>query len=377
MREATRVAASSRLLIGVVCVLAMLSVGGATAFADDEEEAPEAANPLDLAVPYYGELETKFSDGWTLTNCDELSVPDPIVFTCTPEAMTFSTDTFDEGFGEVVLAAQMANADRVVIVHYTVSLALPALPVAPELAINLPISAGTPFAIAHSGLGLACDGCREKNVHIEALTVEPATAGTLLVSDTHLVFASAPDYRGEVTLSYRAQDERDQWSEPIAITGFVSAPAREVLLGLHLQVALTDEPREFLVGDLVVDEGDGALDLIACSNPVFGTVSCRDGVIRYTPAPVEFDENGDELEGASADQFTATVFSQSGDQVRATVTLLRDQPADGPALVTGLLSPAADSVIPSLVPVPEDEAPTGQTPSIFAPFVGVLERRPE
>ena len=385
-----------RLLAAILCTIVLLPLGSSAASAapalptlthlaaadgDDEkgdgeeEEEEQVANPLDVAIPYFGELETKFSDGWTLLNCADLTVPEPVVFTCTPESMSFATPSYDPDFGEVVLPAEMSNAGRVVTVHYTVTLALPAIPTAAELVVNMPISAGTPFSIAHAELGVICEGCRDRNARLEVLGVEPATAGTLLVTDTHLVFASAPGYRGEVALAYRVQDERDQWSEPIAITAYVSAPAADVLLPLHLRIPLPDEQIELSTDQLVVvDDADTELDLLDCGAPVYGTVTCVDGVISYTPPVPLVNEDGESVQIA-ADQFTATVYAESGDQVRATVTLVLDDDADAPGLVTGLLSTSAESLIPNPVPVTEQNAPAGATPSLFAPIVGLLERR--
>jgi hypothetical protein len=359
----------ARLVPVALAAVLILSTPWAASAADtsggDSGGDQPPTNPLDLAVPYFGHLEVTMPQGWTI-GCSGLSAPKPVKLGCTSGGLTLDADGYAADYGTHVLTAALKHGSNALSVHYRVSLAKPDAPTGAEVHEDFPVEAGTAAYLPQNELGIACAGCRAHTPVLTALAVDPASAGSLAVTSSHLVFTTAASFAGTATLAYTITDEQGQVSEPAKVEVDVTPRGASTLSPLHVLADLTSSPVQYTIDQLVAGSAPDDLRVIGCDDPVYGTVTCVGDHIRYTPA----------AKPGAGDQFGFTLFSLSlGEQLHGSVTLVAPakgaKVAAGVRLVTELPAASAASMLP--IPPPADGATTATAqPGVFDPLVATL-----
>lgn len=334
--------------------------------AQGAEEAQEAGvgDPTELVVPYLGELETKLPREWRITSCSGLELPPPVRLDCSAEGLVLTTKRYEPGYGEVVLPVPVHNGASGYRMRFRVRLAPPAPPMAHPVQLGAPATAGTPMLLPYAALGLVCQGCAETPPTVQALGVEPAEAGALGASPSHLVFFPRTGWQGVAVLYYRAADPYGAWSEPLAVTvpvapaGAAAAPARHTVITV---------PRGLLGGSGVSVPVMEALllpgaqsDLRVECRPAPGLqLSCDQRMLRIRAVSGQSPAEGIGGPIAVARQAVIVLTDLAGAMTLGSVTVIDDPTATAPRieLATGLALP----VNASMVSVPVAPAAAGES----------------
>ncbi|RUR01585.1 hypothetical protein [Labedella endophytica] len=332
--------------------------------ASTEDAAVEPTSITVVDVPYRSEIGVSPAEGWTIADCAGVVAPAGIGVTCEPTTLTFSAPDFDPELERQDVPVTLTTGATTLTVVYRVGLAPPESPVIESRTAPTPFAQGSRVLIPLSDLEVLCTLCgAEGGPRILAGSVSPASAGTLGVTSTHVVFAAAPDFTGDVELSVRAVDDLGQESQDAALTVSLYPTGPSTLTALHTVVTSErDGTTEIDLAALAASSGEDAPVIAGCGTAVLGTVVCRaDGTaeFRSTDAPV--------------DQFSFSVVTADGEQTSGSVTLvsgaLATAPLPGPVASRGL--PEAQTVVPTRVPV-EDTPDTDA--SVFDGLIGLLDR---
>jgi hypothetical protein len=344
------------LLLGTL----LLSAGPVHAAATDEEQP--AANPVDIAVPYLDEVEVGTAEGWAISDCAAVTVPEPLTVACEPGSFTIATETYDRDFGTVEVPVPIASGDLAMTVVYRVSMAPPTPPTVSLTDDDRPIPAGSRALIPYSDLGIECEGCTDGGPSVRVGAVSPRGAGTASVTPTHLVFAPRPSFVGKAKLRLTLTDDTGQAGERSELTVHVSPAGATTLVALHTAVELAASgPTTVGLAALSQSSGKTPPRLLSCGEAVHGTVTCAaDGTATYTP-----------VGAPQLDQFSFRTLSDEGEQATGSITLV---PAGTGTVPLGLIQTTGGSTADSVLAPPptEDDEDAATAAGVFRPLLDIL-----
>jgi uncharacterized repeat protein (TIGR01451 family)/uncharacterized protein (TIGR03382 family) len=174
----------------------------------------------------------------------------------------------------------------------------------------------------------------------ETLTVtavtQPATGGTVTLTDGEIRFTPAPDFTGTVTFTYTIDDGNggtDTATVTVTVQGANNLPvANNDTLTVDEDSGATVV--DVLGNDTSVPDVEETLTVTAVTQPATGgTVTLDAGVVRFTPAPDFFGTTS----------FTYTISDETGDTDTATVTVTVTPVNDPPAANDDTLTVDEDS----------------------------------
>lgn len=318
--------------------------------APSETEAPEGPPQEAVAIPYLGEASISAAAPWVVAGCAGDPLPG-IAVACGPDGVTLAAPEFDPAWGEHPLVLLLDGPPGRLEVAYRVSLAPPDPPAVEPVVFGYPVPSGAQTLVPISLLGITCTLCTAATVEVGDL--DPAAAGTAVVTGTHLALRLRPGFTGDAVLPVRVTDDAGQGADSELAVRVGPVPA-EPFTGLH-----------------VVIDGVAPLDLrllavpgpvegtaFRCSPAVLGTVACVDGVATYA-APEE---------GGGPDQFTVQLVRPDGRQALASVTVVPGTDGMLPAPAAG----TRKAVLGVAVRIPEN-GEQGSVPAL-AGFADLLER---
>lgn len=326
-----------------------------------------------VEVPYRGEVELPPARGWSYADCEGTLAASPLVTACAEDGVTLAAPDYDPDLGTVRVPVTLQRGTTTLALDQLATLGPPPAPTVASGDVGVPVAAGSRLLLPVSDLGVECAACGE-GARLEAVGVEPASAGRLTATPTHLVFAAAPGVTGEATLGVRVVDAVGTRGETAELTVTTVEPASR-LVALHVHAEATAEGVELELGDLVASSA-GDVAFLGCGAAVTGTVRCAgDGRATWTPAVGASTLPG--RDGAPDDQFSFHVTDASGDQVVGSVTLT-GPPAESGVLDGSLVSPAGSAraalgVGVAAPPVASTQV-GGETAGLFDPLRAVLDR---
>lgn len=344
-------------------VLLLVAASAATA-----GTAPAGAATSDVTlvdIPYRSTADVAPAAGWTIADCGAVEAPAGIRVSCEPEKLTFAAPEYDPELPRQEVPVTLTTGSTTLTVVYGVGLAPPEPPAVESTVYPVPFAQGARVLIPLSDLGIVCTLCTaEGGSRIEAVGASPRRAGDLGVTSTHLEFAAAPDFTGEVELTVRVVDDLDHASEPATLTVALYPTGPSTLLALHTVVeAERDGSTAVDLRSLVASSDPDAVPVFsACGAAVAGTAICPgDGTAEFRSS------------GAPVDQFSFTVLTEDGEQAVGSVTVvtagLADAPLPGP--ITTEARTESRVIVPARIPV---EDPPRPDPSPFDALIGLLDR---
>lgn len=269
---------------------------------------------LDVEIPYLRSVERRLPDGWVVTACPASESPNLVHLSCVDQRVIFTADAYLSGQRPqlVDLAFDVDGMPRSV--SYSVSLAPPLLQEPLRSRYGYPLAQGAPTTIPYAELPSHCEACTDSGPAYSDGAVEPGTAGTVEFSGTGLLFAAAPDFSGDATLSFIVRDPVGQESDRSEITVSV-VPGRSSAPIIVNDSVVTDAGAAAR-GDVLdndIHEPDVRTVVESCSTPAHGTVTCdASGSYVYTPDPGF----------AGLDQFAYHLSTpESGDQAVGSVVV--------------------------------------------------------
>ncbi|PSL38520.1 hypothetical protein CLV49_2145 [Labedella gwakjiensis] len=357
-------ALSVPLLVWTLLSGTALSGASATTAVAAVDAAAEPSGITVVDIPYRSEIDVSPAEGWTIADCGAITAPEGVGITCEPTTLTFSAPEFDPEFERQDVPVTLTTGRTTLAVVYRVGLAPPEPPAIESRTYPTPFAQGSRVLIPLSDLGISCTLCGAENgPRVVAGSVEPASAGTLGVTSTHLVLAAAPDFTGDAELTVRAVDDLGQESTDATLTVSLYATGPSTLVALHTVVSAGREgSTEIDLASLVATNGEDDPVVSGCGAAVLGTVVCRgDGTAEFRSS------------GAPVDQFSFSVVTKDGEQATGSVTLvtgsLATAPLPGPADARG--RGEAQTVVPARIPV--EDAPADET-SPFDSLIRLLDR---
>ena len=381
-RTALRRVRRARPLVTVVVLAALLGVVVGTVAPAGLLPAAVAAAPGDgtgdepttgtVEVPYRGEVELPPARGWAYVDCEGTLAASPLVTACAEDGVTLAAPDYDPDLGTVRVPVTLQRGTTTLALDQLATLGAPPAPTLASRDVGVPLAAGSRLLLPVSDLGVECAACGE-GARLEAVGVEPASAGRLTVTPTHVVFAAAPGVTGSATLGVRVVDAVGTRGETAELTVSTVEPASR-LVALHVHAEAAAEGVELELGDLVASTA-GDVAFLGCGAAVTGTVRCTgDGRATWTPAAGAPVPGRD---GAPDDQFSFRVTDASGDQVVGSVTLT-GPPAESGVLDGSLVSPAGADEAPLGVAVAAPPVAStqvgGEAAGLFDPLRAVLDR---
>jgi hypothetical protein len=350
------VARLARRAITVVAVSVGLLIP-ATAHAESQ---PTPASPADVEIPYLGDAAIEPAPPWQIADCAPALAVGPLVTSCDPLRITVAAPEYDPDAGVTVIRVPLTNGVVSTTVGYRVRLAAPEAPTARPAELARPVAAGTLLRLPIPELALECVVCGEGGA-LEAVEVEPASAGSVWATPTHLVFRAASGYTGPAEVRYRFADDHGAWSPVANVNAAVYRPADTPLVTLDVAVAVAPDGTATVdLADLVAVIGDEDPLLVGCGATLHGRVACGETTATYAGPP------------GVADQF-AVQFAAGGEQSTASVTLVPEGSETLRAGPVPLAPPAQEDGVPIalLPPVPVEHH---ETAGLFAPLVATLDR---
>ena len=364
----------------------------------EADTAPPADSAL-VAVPFRAEAEVAMADGWAVADCGNVAAPTDFAVACEPARLTITAPIYDPDRGTSLMPVLLANGPVTMAVTYRLTMAPPTPPSADELTYDYPAQVGDAVLLPLSDLGVRCDGCASTGPALEITGVSPSDAAVARVTPTHLVVQGAPQFVGDVTVSYRLRDGYGQSSETTSATIVFTRPAPggdDGLVALAVAAPFaTEGPTTVDLSALFFAEGDVAL--LGCGPAVTGSVECAGGTATYQPLPPVAGR-----EPSDVDQFSFHVTTPDGRQATGSVTLVRGGAAErlpagpiatrvlddtarasGPAATAAAASGDGDAtsdargfvqtLVPTL-PADDEDAPDAPVTGLFSPLISVLDR---
>ncbi|WP_308797166.1 hypothetical protein [Agromyces silvae] len=343
-------------------VLAMLAPLGAAPSSAVAEAMPQPASPADVEIPYLGEASIEPAPPWRIADCAAVAAASPLVTGCDPTRITLAAPEYDPDADVVVIQVALTNDAVSTTVGYRVRLAGPEIPVVRPAAAVWPVAAGSLLRMPVSELGLECVVCAGGG-RLEALGVDPAAAGSVWATPTHLVFRASAGYSGPAEIGFRFADDYGSWSAGATVHTAVYRSTVAPLVTIDLVAAATADGTAVVdLSDLVTSLAGDDVVLVGCGAAVHGRVSCDDEAASYSgPSGV-------------VDQFSVQ-FAAGGEQATASVTLIPED-ADGPRAVgpaaTAPPSGQDEGIVTWFVPpVPAEHH---EASGIFTPLIATLDR---
>jgi hypothetical protein len=283
------------------------------------------------------------------------------VTACEEQRIELAAPAYDPDAGVTVVPVQLTNGAVSMTVQYRVRLAPPEAPAAHPSPSARPVASGSLLRVPISDLGLDCVVCAEGGT-LEALRVEPATAGSAWATPTHLVLRTSEQYRGPVELRFRYADDFGSWSAEgaVAVSVYEAGDAPLVALDVFAPLAEDGTATIDLAALITAIAGDDVI-LVGCGGAMHGRVSCG----------MQAQYAG---QAGAVDQFGFQVAA-GGEQASGSVTLVpagSDLPTDGLVPIAPL---ERDEPVHTLFTPPapvEHENPAGD--GIFSPLVSILDR---
>lgn len=366
MARLVRRAATAALAVLALLTGAVLAPSAALA-----ESAPQPPSPADVEIPYLGDASIEPAPPWRIADCAAVQAASPLVTGCDATRATLAAPEYDPDAGTVVIPVVLTNDAVSTTVGYRVRLVGPDTPTARPAAPAWPVAAGTLLRVPVSELGLECVVCGEGG-RLEALGVEPAAAGSVWATATHLVFRSSAAYSGPAEIGFRFADDYGTWSAGATVHAAVYRAA-EPLVTMDLVAPVAADGTAIVeLSELVTSIGGGDVVLVGCGAAMHGRVACDAELAAYSAQP------------GLVDQFSVQ-FAADGEQATASVTLVPEgfERAEGAAAAGTAqtrVAPAApappaeqeDGVATWFVPpVPVDHH---EASGIFSPLVATLDR---
>ncbi|WP_394552992.1 hypothetical protein ACDF64_01375 [Agromyces sp. MMS24-JH15] len=365
MRRSTRwsTARSAALVALAASVLAVgsaLATGPVLASASAAEQGgpSDAPGPTELAIPYLGTERITPAAPWRIADCGAVLGASPLVVGCTEEGVDLAAPAYDPAAGATALRVPLTNGSVSMTVEYRVTTAAPDAPLLRPAQSARPAAAGSLVRVPISDLGVACTPCAAGGT-VEAVGVEPASAGSAWVTPTHVVFRAAADYAGPVEVHARIADDVGTWSAEASVHFGVYRPERAPLIALDVFAPLEAGAATVDLRALVTSIAGDDVVLVGCGGTLHGRVSCdADGRATYVGT-------------GAVDQFSFQVAA-GGEQAGGSVTLV---PAGGTLPTTGPvpMAPVTGDVALAVIP-PAPAGHDGTTTGIFTPLVATLDR---
>lgn len=294
-----------RIAVTVVSgVLLALSAGG---------PALAETSFVDVEVPYLGTIPVELPEGWVAAECPQGALPDLIDVRCDGASVTFTGLGFGPEPQDVVLAATTPSG-AVRLVVYEVTLAPPSLTGPSSHSYGYPLGKGSRITIPFADLRYDCGACTTTGPTYTGLEVSPTDAGIARFTGFGVEFAPAPEFVGEVHLSFRVRDTLGQETEPATLSLLLlPGRSRAPITVPDLVDGEAGLPVEGNVQSNDVPVSQDTAVVVACGRPSNGVVECRpDGSFTYTPDP---DFTG-------IDQFAYhTTTERTGDQAVGSVAV--------------------------------------------------------
>ena len=355
-----RIARTRSFLIAVPLVLLLLAAVPAPASGAEDPVVAEPASAAEIEIPYLETAEIQPSPPWRIADCDGPSKATPLVVACDGERIQLSAPDFDPDAGVTVIPVVLTDGTVTMTVAYRVTSAPPPAPVVAPSTNVRPAASASLLRIPFSDLGATCARCGG-GAGLVAIGVEPAAAGTVWATPTHLVFRVSSTFTGPAELGFGVVDEFGTTTEgklPVSVY-----PADAPLIALDVFVPLDDTgAAEIDLAALVTSVAGDDVVFVGCGGAVHGSAACEsDGSARYAGS-------------GQLDQFGFQVAA-GGEQAAGSVTLV---PVDA-----GL--PTSGPVPTAPVDVPDDEPVTTlftppapiENPAVGGPFdafIAVLDR---
>ncbi|KFE68687.1 Ig-like domain-containing protein [Hyalangium minutum] len=198
----------------------------------------------------------------------------------------------------------------------------------------------------------------------ETLTVtavtQPATGGTVTLSNGTVIFTPAPDFNGTVTFTYTVSDGNG--GTATATVTVTVTPVNDPPTAVNDSFTVAEDSSgnvlDVLANDSIAPDTGETLTVTAVTQPSSGgTVTLSNGTVTFTPAP---DFNGTVT-------FSYTVSDGNGDTATATVTVTVTPVSDPPIAVNDTFSVAEDSDPTVLDVLANDASPDpGETLTVTA-----------
>ncbi|WP_139416343.1 hypothetical protein [Agromyces laixinhei] len=335
-----------------------------SARAAETAAAQPDADPARVAIPYLGTASIDIAAPWSITDCAAPLAATPLVTACEAGKISLAAPVYDPDAGATALRLSLSDGRITTTTVYQVVLEPPAVPTATPSSELRPAPAGSLLRIPISDLGLECQVCSDTGGNLRAVAVQPASAGSLWATPTHLVFRAAADARGPVELVFRFADDFGSWSADAKLGVSILDPVDRPLATADVVVELVEGGASVDLNELAFPLGGGELIVVGCGNPVRGQVRCAaDGTAEY---------RGD----GGTDQFSFQVATADGGRGFGSVTVV-PAGATEPGAGTAPIAPPKQSkqgvpvFVPPAVPVEDDAAADG---GLLRPLLSVFDR---
>lgn len=354
----------------LACLLTA-SVAQVAVAAESPAPAPGPSSPADVEIPYLGDAAIEPSPPWQIADCAPAFAAGPLVTACDPSRISVAAPEYDPDAGITVIRVPLTNGVVSTTVGYRVRLAGPETPTARPAELARPVAAGSLLRVPISELGLECVVCGDGG-RLEALEVEPAAAGSVWATPTHLVFRAASGYAGPAEVGFRFADDYGTWSAGAKLDAAVYRSAGSPLVTLDLVATTAADGTATIdlaaLATSIAPRADGSGDeaapadlvLVGCGAALHGRVACDAETATYAGVP------------GMADQ-VAVQFAAGGEQATASVTLVpegSELAVPGPvALAPGEQRDGVPVIVTPRVPVEHHD-----TAGVFTPLITTLDR---
>lgn len=367
-----RLARRASIAFAVLACLLSASAAHAAAAVESPAPAPGPSSPADVEIPYLGDAAIEPSPPWQIADCGPAFAAGPIVTACDPSRISVAAPEYDPEAGTTVIRVPLSNGVVSTTVGYRIRLAGPETPTARPAELARPVAAGSLLRVPVSELGLECAVCGDGG-RLEALEVEPAIAGSVWATPTHLVFWAASGYTGPAEVGYRFADDYGSWSAGAKLDAAVYRSAGPPLVTLDLIATTAADGTAIvdlasLAASIPTAGGDGTdaeaaseeLVLVGCGAALHGRVACDADTAAYAGPP------------GTTDQF-AVQFAAGGEQATASVTLVPEG--------SELAEPGPASTAPGdqrdgvpVIVMPRAPVEHHDTAGVFTPLIATLDR---
>ena len=347
-------------LLATIVTTGWASAAGPVAAAEAPQDGPTA-----VAIPYLGTTTIEPAEGWQVVDCSVPTAASPLVVACHPDRIELAATAYDPAAVATIVPVPLSNGRTSMVFDYAVTLDPPEPPsVAPSRRMS-PVAAGSVVLLPISDLGVECTVCTAGGA-LDAVGVEPSSAGTAVATPTHLVFRPAAGFTGEAGIAVRFADDYGTWSHDATVSVPVYRPGPEPLIAVSVFAPRADGATTIDLSSLAFSIGGSVVQVIGCGAPIHGTVVCGpDGAAVYSP-----------VGEAAVDQFSFQVAAANGEQATGSVTLVSgasELPDAGPVPASGGAR-SDDGVASQVVPaVPAEREQRGRE-GVFAPLIGTLDR---
>jgi len=342
----------------VVALLAFMASPHAAVAA---EPVPQPAGPTDIEIPYLGTATIEPAAPWRIAECDGPRAASPLVTACEGQRIDLAAPAYDPDAGVTVVPVQLTNDAVSMTVQYRVRLSPPDAPAVRPSEAARPVASGSLLRVPISDLGLDCVVCTSGGT-LDAIGVEPAAAGSVWATPTHLVFRAAAEYTGAAEVRFRYADDFGSSSAVGTIAASVYRAGAAPLIALDVFVPLGDDGSATVdIATLVTSIAGDDVVLVGCGAAMHGRVTCGMEAQYLGSAGI-------------VDQFGFQVAA-GGEQASGSVTLVPQGSGLPDAGPVPAAPSGADEPVPTLfTPPPPVEHDDAASDGIFSPLVSTLDR---